>query len=193
MAGSVASYFQNWDLQLLCGAFVAIGYILSKKPFRIYALKSLLPKLVASSALLVWRLLAFTLILAARQRCELYWSKLVCVTACPLGLGNLIGIWLWLWLGFLEERGVHVVVMCLQGFCWLQKKAENKNIPKTHTHRPDTSKLLWDSLRCIWLKIDFNVWLPNIYIYVCVCVHGYWLSFYSYWLNDRKVLLQHHQ
>ena len=55
MAGSVVSYFRNWDLQLLCSAFVVTvtGSILSNKPFRIYALRFLLSKLVASSAWLV--------------------------------------------------------------------------------------------------------------------------------------------
>ena len=113
MVGSVDSYFLNWDLQLLCNAFNVIGYILSKRPFRIHAPKSLLPKLVASSAWFVWRLLAFTLILASRPCCGLLIQASLCDRLCPLGLGNLIGIWFWL--QFLEERGVHVM-MCLQGF-----------------------------------------------------------------------------
>ena len=112
MVGSVDSFFLNWDLQLLYSVFAVTGYILPKKPFRIHSLKFLLPKLVASSAWFVWRLLACTLILASRLRCGLFWFKLVCAIACPLGLGNLIGIWFWL--EILEERGVHVV-MCLQG------------------------------------------------------------------------------
>jgi hypothetical protein len=43
-AGFVVFYFRNWDLQLLYGAFVVTGSILSKKPFRVYALRFLLPK-----------------------------------------------------------------------------------------------------------------------------------------------------
>ena len=97
------SYFQNWDLQLLCSAFVVTGSILPNKPFRIYALRFLLSKLVASSAWLVWRLLALTSNLVTRQHCGLSWFKLVCVTACPLVLGNLIGIWFWF--EFLDEWG----------------------------------------------------------------------------------------
>ena len=50
MVGPVDSYVQSWDLQLLCSAVAGIGCILSEKPFRIYALISLFPELVDSSA-----------------------------------------------------------------------------------------------------------------------------------------------
>ena len=78
-----------------------------------------------------WWLLAFISILVTGQRCGLFWSKLACVITCPLGLGNLIGIWFWV--EFLEEWGVHVVMwlqalsICLQKMeVWCRHHTQTK-------------------------------------------------------------------
>ena len=49
----------------------------------------------------------------------LYWFNLVCAIACPLGLGNLIGIWFWL--EILEEEACMLWCACKACF-ELQKK-----------------------------------------------------------------------
>ena len=53
MAGSVASYVQSWDLQLLCSASVVIGNNFVKEAFSDLCPEISSSKLVASSALLL--------------------------------------------------------------------------------------------------------------------------------------------